>query len=263
MLFELAVWAGVKSFPAARQLGYPKAAVSLWSRRRRCAALWREHEESTRRFILDVAQSSRRFDSIWLFGAGTLADLPLAELSASFSRVVIFDVALLAGARRRALRFRNIELRLADVTGVIRPLAEWQPQMPPPLTPETAMAGLDPVPPDCAISVNLLSQLPLLPMEHLRKRGISRPAAEAFGRALLQAHLRGLQRLGCPAGLIADATRIWRSRAGETVMQESAVLDIRLPPPEREWFWTLAPRGEIDPEAALEVRVQASRLTPR
>lgn len=259
MLSELVVWAGVKSFPAARRLGYAKAAVSLWSRRRRCAALWREHEANTRQFVLDVAQLSRRFDTIWLFGAGTVADLPLGELSTLFHRVMIFDVALLAGARRQAAHFSNVELRLADVTGVVEPLTEWRPQLPLPLPSDDILSELDPVPPDCVISVNLLSQLPLLPMEYVRRHGISRTAAETFGRAILKAHLRGLGNLGCPIGLIADASRIWRSRTGEVVMQESAVLDVALPPADREWFWTLAPRGEIDPEAALEVRVQASR----
>lgn len=260
MLSELVVWTGVKSFPSARRLGYAKAAVSLWSRRRRCAKLWREHEEKTRSFILDVARSARRSDTIWLFGAGTLADLPLKDLSAMFRQVLVFDVALLASARRAVRHLGNVELRLADVTGVVRPLAEWQPQMPLPLVPVSFMAELDPVPPDCIVSVNLLSQLPLLPMEYLRRRGVSRTKTEAFGRAIIEAHLHDLAGLSCPVGMITDATRFWRSRTGETVMQESAVLDVRLPVPEREWFWTLAPRGEIDLEASLEVRVQASRL---
>src|SRR5690606_28953124 len=98
MFAELVVWAGVAASPPARKLGYARAAVSLWSRRRRCAALWREHEARSRDFILEVAQSSRRFDTLWLFGAGTLADLPLAELSGRFRRVLVFDIASLPGA---------------------------------------------------------------------------------------------------------------------------------------------------------------------
>lgn len=260
MLSELLVWAGVKSSPAARKLGYAKAAVSLWSRRRRCAKLWQQHEEKSRAFILDVGRSATRFDTIWLLGAGTLADLPLKELSTAFRRVLVFDVALLPGALAQSRRFGNVELRLEDVTGVIAPLEEWRPRTPVPLPSDETLAELDPVPPDCVISVNLLSQLPLLPMEYLRRNGVSRSAAEQFGRGIIQAHLRGLSALGCPAGLLTDATRIWRSRTGEVVMRESAVLDVPLPPGEREWSWPLAPRGEIDPEAGLEVRVQAWRL---
>lgn len=260
MLAELVVWAGVAASPPARKLGYARAAVSLWSRRRRCAALWQEHEARSRAFILDVAQSSRRFDTLWLFGAGTLADLPLTELSGLFRKVVVFDITSLATARRRIGQFDNIELRLADLTGLVEPLTEWRAQMPLPLPSGDGLAELDPVPPDCVVSVNLLSQLPLLPMEYVKRQGAGRRATEAFGRAILRAHLAGLEALPCTVGLLADASRIWRSRAGEAVMQESAVLDVTLPPAERQWLWPLAPRGEIDPETSLEIRVQASRL---
>lgn len=260
MLAELVVWAGVEASPSARRLGYARAAVSLWSRRRRCATLWREHETRTRTFILEIAQSCRPSGTLWLLGAGTLADLPLAELSPLFSRILIFDVAVLASARRQARQFANVELRMVDLTGLVEPLAEWRPRLPLPLPSGESLAELDPVPPDCVLSVNLLSQLPLLPMDYVQRHGIGRQAAESFGRAILEAHLAGLKSYGCPVGLVADASRIWRSRTGETVMQESAVLNIALPPADREWYWPLAPRGEIDPQMSLEVRVQASRL---
>lgn len=260
MLSELWAWAGITAAPSARKLGYARAAVSLWSRHRRCAGLWREHEAKSRKFIVETAQSCRRADTLWLLGAGVMADLPLLQLSSLFRRILVFDVALLATSRRQVRQFRNVELHLSDLTGVIEPLVEWRPRLPLPLPSSEVLAELDPVPPDCVLSVNLLSQLPLLPMEYVQRRGVGRHAAENFGRAILQAHLAGLQAFGCPVGLVTDASRIWRSRAGEAVMQESAVLDIALPAADREWLWPLAPRGEIDPETSLEVRVQASRL---
>lgn len=260
MLAELAVWAGVTAEPAARQLGYAKAAVSLWSRRRRCAKAWAEHEANTRAFALRVAQGCRRHDTVWLLGAGTLADLPLAELSALFRRVVVFDIALLGGARRAAKRFGNVDLQLADVTGVVEALAEWRRGMPLPIAPMDAMRELDPVPPDCVLSLNILSQLPLLPMDHIRKQGITNTGTESFGRDIIKAHLAGLATFDCPVGLVADAKRVWRSRTGETVLSESAVLDVMLPEAERSWIWPVAPRGEIDNEAGLEMTVQAAQL---
>lgn len=263
MIAELVAWAGVAASPSARKLGYARAAVSLWSRRRRCAPRWQEHEANSRAFILDVAGSCRRFDTLWLFGAGTLADLPLAELSGLFRQILLFDIAFLASARRQVRSFGNVELRLADITGLVEPLTEWRPQTPLPIPSGEGLTELDPVPPDCVLSVNLLSQLPLLPMEYVKRHGVGRHAAENFGRAILQAHLAGLNAFACPVGLLADASRIWHSRAGETVMRESALLDVALPPAEREWLWPLAPRGEIDPESSLEVRVQASRLGRR
>ena len=260
MLAELVVWSGVVAPPAARRLGYAKAAVSLWSRRRRCAKDWAAHEGKTRDFALSVAEAAPRRETLWLLGGGTLADLPLAELSALFRRIIVFDIALLGMARRRARRFGNVELRAADVTGVVAPLTEWRPGLPLPIPPAEALRDLDPVPPDCVLSLNLLSQLPVQPSLWLQKQGVSRTSADSFGRTILHAHIDGLAALGCPAGLVTDRMRLWRNRAGELVLQESAVLDVLLPAPDQTWHWPLAPRGEIDPELALDMEVIAARL---
>ncbi|WP_341703249.1 hypothetical protein [Ferrovibrio sp.] len=261
MLAELVVWAGVAAAPEARRLGYAKAAVSLWSRRRRCAKVWGDHEMRTRAFVQSVAESCRRRGTLWLLGGGTLADLPLAELGALYQRILVFDIALLPGARRLARRWPNVELRAADVTGMAAALNEWRPGLPLPIASAEALRDLDPVPPDCVLSVNLLSQLPLQPMAWLQKQGVPRIEAEGFGRAMLQAHLDGLAVLGCQAGLVADRTRLWRNRAGEAVLKESALLGVTLPTAIAEWTWPLAPRGEIDPELALELQVAAAHVT--
>lgn len=260
MLAELVVWAGVEAPPAARRLGYARAAVSLWSRRRRCAAAWATHEDKTRAFALSVAAAAPRRDTLWLLGGGTLADLPLDDLSPLFRRIVVFDIALLGMARRKARRFANVELRAADVTGMVAPLTEWRPGLPLPIPSAEALRDLDPVPPDCVLSLNLLSQLPLQPALWLQKQGVSRTSADGFGRTILRAHLEGLAALGCPAGLVTDRTRLWRNRAGELVVRESAVLDVPLPEADQTWHWPLAPRGEIDPELGLDIDVIAARL---
>lgn len=260
MLAEMLVWAGTQATKPARQLGYARAAVSLWSRRRRWAREWAEHEANTRDFALKTVGVCRHRDTVWLLGGGTLADLPLAELSGLFRRVVVFDTAWLPQARAQARRWPNVELQLADVTGLVLPLSEWRLGMPLPIPSAAAMRELDPVPPDCVLSLNLLSQLPLLPMEYIQRSGITLQAAEAFGRAILEAHLRGLEAFVCPVGLIADARRIWRSRAGEVVLSESAVMGVQLPACEKSWRWPVAPRGEIDNETGLEITVEASRL---
>jgi hypothetical protein len=258
MLAEMLVWAGTQATRPARQLGYARAAVSLWSRRRRCARDWAEHEANTRDFALKTAGACRHRDTVWLLGGGTLSDMPLNELSGLFRRVLVFDIAWLPQARAAARRWKNVELRLADVTGLAQPLSEWRLGMPLPIPSNAAMAELDPVPPDCVLSLNLLSQLPLLPMEYVQRHGMTLQSAESFGRAIMKAHLQGLEAFACPVGLVADARRIWRSRAGEVVLSESAVPGVTLPEPERGWRWPVAPRGEIDNETGLEIAVEAS-----
>src|SRR3546814_3160105 len=89
--------------------------------------------QKTRAFALSVAAAAPRRDTLWLLGGGTLADLPLADLSPLFRQIIVFDIALLGMARRKARRFGNVELRAADVTGMVAPLTEWRPGLPLPI----------------------------------------------------------------------------------------------------------------------------------
>src|SRR3546814_8723015 len=121
-----------------------------------------------------------------------------------FRQIIVFDIALLGMARRKARRFGNVELRAADVTGMVAPLTEWRPGLPLPIPAAEALRDLEPVPPDCVLSMNLMSQLPLQPALWLQKQGVSRTSADGSGRAVLRAHLDGLAALGCPAGLVTE-----------------------------------------------------------
>lgn len=259
MLAELAVNLLIRAAPGARRLGYARALTSLWSRSRRQAEAWKAHQAHTRSFALAVAEEASRRYTAWVLGGGTFGDIPLAELSGMFNKVIVFDIAHLPGSAERIARHRNVELRLADVTGLVAPLAAWRPGQPLPQPGVAALTSLDPVLPDCILSLNVLSQLPLLPMEWLERHGLPLADRRAYGQAIIAAHLEALARAACPVALVTDARRIWRSRAGETIVAESAVLDVALPAAADEWTWPIAPLGEIDNESSLDFRVIAAR----
>ncbi len=258
MLAELVLNALVRCDPAARRLGYGRGAVSLWSRARRCAAAWAPHHAATQDYVLARLATLPRGGTAWVLGAGLLADLPLAALAAQFDRVLLADIAFLPGLGRRLRGFGNVELRLFDASGLVAPLASWRPELPLPAPSAQALALLDATPPALVLSLNLLSQLPLLPLDWLERHGIGFVARQDYGRRIVAAHLAGLRDLGCPVALVSDHRRIFRNRAGEVVVAESALFDVTPPPAEREWSWALAPLGEIDRHTALDLRVLAA-----
>ncbi len=259
MLAELLLNTVVTCQPHARRLGYGKGLVSLWSRSRRCTKAWAPHHAATRNFVEDLVQTLPSGGNVWVLGAGLLDDVPLDLLSRHFSRVLLVDIAFLPGLRFRLRRFGNVEARLFDVTGLAAPLSQWQAGLPLPALNAEKILEIDSVPPSLVLSLNLLSQLPLLPLEWLQGWGQGFAVRHAYGRSIVSAHLRGLRRFDCPVGLVTDHRRVFRNRAGEVVVAESALFEVTPPVAEKEWTWALAPLGEIDDQTALDLRVMATR----
>lgn len=258
MLLELLLNSLVRCEPTARRLGYGRAQVGLWSRSRRCAKAWAPHHAETRAFVESLLAGQPQGGTAWVLGAGLLDDLPLAALAAKFDRVLLADIAWLPMQLWRLKHYPNVEARLFDVSGLVPMMLEWQPGKPLPEPQPEAMQALDVDKPGLVLSLNLLSQLPLLPLEKLERAGQSFATRQAYGRRIVAAHLAGLRQLDCRVGLVSEQRRIFRNRAGEVVMSESALFDITPPVAEKEWGWNLAPLGEIDNQTALELRVFAS-----
>jgi hypothetical protein len=260
MLAELAVWPFIRALPAARKLGYAQAQVSLWSRARRCGAAWEAHRAATKAFALEVALAAKKQDCAWVLGAGTLEDIPLDGLRAAFKSVVVIDIAFLPWIWRRLGTMPGVQPVLGDVTGLAEAVACWWPGVPLPQAEDGALLKLAAPRPDCILSLNILSQLPLLPLGHLEKQGLGEKERGLLARGILSAHLSALAQFDGTSALVTDQRRIWRNRAGEAVAVESAVEELTLPPAAQEWTWAIAPRGEIDPELSLDFRVVACRL---
>ncbi|MBX3454298.1 hypothetical protein [Ferrovibrio sp.] len=257
MLLEWLQLVGMRCDAPARKLGYARAQVGLWSRAKRCHAAWAQHHANTRSFIEALLKDLPAGGNCWVLGAGLLEDLPLAALAAKFDHVLLADICFMRQVWHAAQAVPRCEPRLFDATGVTAGLTGWHPGQP--LPEPAADLPLDDTAPSLVLSVNLLSQLPLLPLEWLERQGVGLSERQAYGRRILQAHLSALRALPCRVGLISDHRRIFRNRAGEAVVSESAVLDITLPPAETEWTWALAPLGEIDRQTSLDLRVLATR----
>ena len=233
----------------ARAFGYLAEAVALGARHRRQRAAWAPHVAACRRFILDAAgrapaRNGKGAGAALVAGSGRLIEVPLAELAARFESVVLADLIHPPAARRAARRFANVRLVEADVTGTLAPL-------------DAALRGggplPSPAPPDpgggfaFAVSCNLLSQLPLLPLAAIERRAPAVGAAEraAFATALVAAHLEWLRRAAPVAALVTDMESLWL-KDGTVLQREDSLWGAALPVPDVTWDWNIAPRPEED-----------------
>jgi hypothetical protein len=136
-------------------------------------------------------------------------------------------------------------------------------------------------PVDFLASVNVLSQLPMIPLKFLetigsgagamnrtptdaRKAGVEqepvKESSEAFARSILEKHLERLQSAGCPACLVTDVESLTYDRAGTITGREDLLHGMQFPSPQQEWTWQLAPLGEIDGDHRTEHRVVGIRF---
>jgi hypothetical protein len=109
---------------------------------------------------------------------------------------------------------------------------------------------------DLVVSLNLLSQLPVIPADFLQKIGVhSSESIATFARHLVSAHLAYLQRFPCPVALITDVEKLTLNRSGKLVETSSLLREVPLPFEGESWTWHLAPRPEADPEDSYSRRV--------
>lgn len=238
MIAELIAWCRLDCLPAAQRLGYRREAAALTVRHHRLRAHWADHLARTRGALLAAARaacaSSTPPRRAWLMGAGLLHDVPLDALLALFERIDLVDVAFSPAARAAAHAHPGrVACVMLDVTGVLDDLMR-----------DPAQAAPEPPPGTWVTSVNILSQLPLLPCTALLGTGMPEADVERYGQALQQAHVALLGR-AAHACLIIEYAQTLSAGPDEALLPAL---------PERltalgwtrhaEWHWSLNPAGE-------------------
>lgn len=237
MLADLVLYLATPAPWRHRRLGYVRESVLLTSRARRCRRAWAPHCAAARAAMLEAAATLARRDLVVVLGSGGLDDVPLPELAAGFGRVVLVDVVHPLKARLAARRHGNVRLVGADLVAGAAPVADL-----------CGTANL-------TISANLLSQLPIVPLDRLEARG--QPVPEGLGARIVADHLAALDGLAGRVCLIADTVQREEDRAGRVTGRLDLLHGVVLPEPARAWDWELAPFGEAEADRRLIHRVHA------
>ncbi len=250
--------------PCPRQLramGYLKELIALEARFRRCRKHWQPHLEKTRAVIAEAVQTTERRGKVVVLGCGILADIPIERLAEEFQTVQLVDVCFLGQTRKALKHVVNIRWQGSDITGLAQPLGEWLATgqagdaLPTPAGPaEFTLADADLV-----ISANILSQLPLLPLDYLQKKKPQLDETTLFGFAegIVRRHLDFLQTAPGTVCLISEIER--QLCDGQQVTEtEDPLFGVPFERPGEEWFWDMAPKSEIAGDVAIRNRVKAS-----
>jgi hypothetical protein len=262
MLAEALTWLITPAPWVARRLGYLKEAVAITARYRRCRAAWTPHLEQSRDAVLTFSAQQPRRRTLVILGSGAGLDLPLEALASQWQRIVLVDLVHPWAIRWRAARLPQVSFATWDIAGVAAALLDCPGRLPEPV-PQWFL----PDDTDAVVSLNVMAQLPVVPLAWLSAHGMPAAACDAWARQVIAAHWQRLRSFGVPALLITDfvaETRPCHNRALKRTPKEatpaemiqSTLFGFTLPnEPVRTWVWTIAPCGEISPEWERRLRV--------
>ncbi len=231
----------------AREMGYVRELIGIRRRYRQWRSAWQPHCEHSRQVIRQAINRCRQRRKAVVLGSGFLLDVPLAELSTSFREVILVDLLHPLTTRWRTRRYQNVMLLAADVCGtaeaVWRAVEERSPL--PRATPELFVADAEV---DLVVSLNLLSQLPCIPEQYIRRTGTHSSAEiTSYCRDVVQTHLDYLRRLPGVVTLIADFEARTISSAGNEVARHGTLYGVEFPFAGERWDWPLVPRKRSFP----------------
>jgi len=225
-----------------RDMGYLRELLDVRRTSHHCAYSWAPHLRRSQAIIRAAMELCPQRRKAVIFGSGMLNDVPIDDLAATFREVVLVDILHPRGTQRRTRHWPNVRPLAADVTGAVE--AAYQVARDPVQKlphPKPALF-CDDAEVDLVASVNLLCQLPYLPVTYLRRLGVHPDIhIDAFGRDLVQSHLDYLRRLPGVVALIADVEVRMVTRAGNVIEQRSTVHGVELPWAGESWTWRLVP----------------------
>jgi len=245
-------------------MGYVRETRLIAKRAREMRGAWSDHIAATQSVIERSIEACQNRGTVVIVGSGNLLDIPLDTLSKSFQTVVLLDIYHSPATRLAVQSRSNVQVIAADVTGIARPVylaarsgdvGELPKSRPPSL-------GLSQI--DLIVSVNVLSQLAVIPCNFLRGHRPSLPTEQlgSFARDLIDTHLQWLTTIARHSCLITDVLRIETLSNGSQI-EKDIIEGVKLPEPDDLWDWAIAPRGSIFRDREVVHRVHGYLDLPR
>jgi len=236
-------------------MGYLHESIAMASRSKRCQKQWGEHYQHCQNTIIQAIDQCNDFNTAIILGAGSLRDIPLETLSQRFQQVLLVDLSFLKSARDQVKAFSNVALIDADITENISHFYQGDTRV---IEPQR---WLDDLGVSLVVSLNLITQLPLLPAKWLMKRyQVKEDLIDKMSKQLIQHHLNYLQAFSGVKCLIADRWDTEFDAEGNIIDEFDPWWDITQPETVKEWDWELVPIGEGKTKSVQKNRVGVSFL---
>lgn len=245
MLKELLTYIAASCPAYARQMGYLYETIATRERYRRNSNAWNPHLENSRDFILSVTEKTAKRNKAVITGSGLLLDVPLRELSCLFNEVILLDIIHLPETIKGIKKYHNVKIEWHDVTGIAKKIHDFSEKtMALPEPSPSLPAGYDDA--DLVVSLNILSQLPVIPCIFALKKmhRIKDFEPETWGRQIIESHISFLNSLKASVCLISDYNFALSDKKGVIAEQGSTIYNVQVPEPEKKWTWKISPYGE-------------------
>jgi len=202
---------------------------------------WNSHLACCRNYILNAVAEIKPL-KVTVLGSGWLLDLPLTELLEAGIMVSLIDIVHPPEAYSQAASLPGVELIEDDATGgVVEEIWEKAGKLPLFRKLRTLESINVPVyelkgDPGLVISLNILSQLDVLPVEFLKKRSkVKEEEIFRFRKMIQDNHLRFLSKHS--SLLITDISEVFTDLKGNTTEVQSVITDLPAGKSRREWTW--------------------------
>ena len=223
---------------------------------------WNDHLNHTRRFI-EEAFTDREIRTIAVLGSGWLLDCPIEKLSQRFTKILLADICHPPQIRKRMEQFPNVSLQELDLSGGAVEFAwninghkedyltTYYLDFFSPETPELLFE------PDAFVSLNLLNQLDILVVDHIKRRCncFQKVEYDRFRKTIQDAHIEWItHKPGC---LVTDVEETTISPGGEA--SHTPLVHARLPEGRRndQWKWEFDLSGTYTPNHKTTMNVKA------
>lgn len=208
---------------------------------------WDSHLEKCRNYILKAIDKYKP-GKVTVLGSGWLLELPIAEIVEKTGKVSLIDIIHPPDVVRQAGEIDNVELIESDVTGGLIEQV-WKKISSYPFFRKAdnlegiIIPGYKPVgDPGMIISLNLITQLEVLPVRYLRKKArISEDELFRFRKAIQEKHLDFLSKYN--SVLITDYEELITDRSGEITKVPTLIADLPSETDKEEWTWNFDLKG--------------------
>jgi hypothetical protein len=222
-------------------MGYYDYQQGLIYRHLRQGAGWNHHLGKTRAFILESINHCKP-GAVTVLGSGWLLDLPLAEMSERVRDIYLVDVIHPPGVAEQVKKLGNISLMEMDITGGLIGEA-WKRKKKYRVFKRDMKNEKISVPVFCpgfdtglVISLNILTQLEILPLRFLEKNTrVTGSELNDLRREIQQKHLDFLARR--ESVLITDTAEIFTDRQGNVSEKQSVIIDLPGGARADSWIW--------------------------
>ena len=222
---------------------------------------WNSHLKSCRAFIIKAVKACKPY-RVTVLGSGWLLDFPLREISDTGTEVYLIDIVHPPEVREQVRELNKVTLIEDDISGgLIHEVWEkarrvfFLNRLKSPDDINVAELSLQ-FDPGMLISLNIMTQLEILPLEFLKKRsGGDEEARLRFRQKVQESHLRLLKKY--KSVLITDISEIITESSGRIIEKPSVL--VKLPEAEHteEWTWHFESKRRDYFRKKSDIRVRA------